>query len=131
DCAVAEPLVTRLDEDLMAVEARVRPGFAPGGGRANLPRGSRAFLPRPESLAAAVERLGDDLDRVRYQERLDTVIVVNVASTEPPLELTLDHERLARFRRVIQQDRCALVTPSMISAYSAPERGYAYVNFTP
>src|SRR5207247_408584 len=79
----------------------------------------------------AVERLGDDLDRVRYQERLDTVIVVNVASTEPPLELTRDHERLDRFRRVIQQDRRALVTPSMIYAYAALDRGFSYVNFTP
>jgi len=131
DCAVPEPLVTRLDEDLMAVEARVRPGFAPGGGPANLPRGSRAFLPRRESLASAVERLGDDLDRVRREERLDTVIVVNVASTEPPLELTRDHERLDRFRRVIQQDRRALVTPSMIYAYAALDRGFSYVNFTP
>src|SRR5881396_3299499 len=95
DCAVPEPLVTRLDEDLRAVEARVRPGFAPGGGPANLPQGSRAFLPRRESLASAVERLGDDLDRARYQ------------------------------------DRRALVTPSMIYAYAALDRGFSYVNFTP
>src|SRR5213083_2809566 len=131
DCAVPEPLVTRLDEDLRAVEARVRPGFAPGGGPANLPQGSRAFLPRRESLASAVERLGDDLDRFRHAERLDTVIVVNVASTEPPLELTRDHARLEGFRRLIQRDRRERVTPSMVYAYAALGRGFPYVNFTP
>ncbi len=85
--AVAESLVARLEGDLQAVEARVRPGFADGGGPANCPRQSRFFLPRQEPLAAAVERLGDDLDRFRSEQKLDTVIVVNVASTEPPPSL--------------------------------------------
>src|SRR3989454_6049295 len=130
DAAVPEPLVAKLEADLKAVEARVRPGFADGAGPA-VRRAARAFVPRVESLPATVQRLGDDLDRFRADERLDTVIVVNVASTEPPLELTRDHERLDRVRRVIQHDRRTLVTPSMVYAYAALERGFPYVNFTP
>src|SRR5438132_1200030 len=130
DAAVPESLVTRLEADLKAVEARVRPGFADGAGPA-VRRAARAFVPRGESLPAAVQRLGDDLDRFRAEERLNSVIVVNVASTEPPLELTRDHERLDRFQRMIQQDRRAFVTPSMVYAYAALERGFSYVNFTP
>src|SRR3989454_1648484 len=130
DAAVPESLVTRLEADLKAVEARVRPGFADGAGPA-VRRAARAFVPRVESLPATVQRLGDDLDRFRADERLDTVIVVNVASTEPPLELTRDHERLDRLQRVIQHDRRTLVTPSMVYAYAALERGFPYVNFTP
>src|SRR3990172_4088108 len=38
DAAVAESLVAQLEGDLTAVEARVRPGFADGGGAANRPR---------------------------------------------------------------------------------------------
>jgi len=79
DAADAESLVARLEGDLQAVEARVRPGFADGGGPANRPPRARAFLPRSESLAAAVERLGDDLDRFGSKQKLDTVVVVNVA----------------------------------------------------
>src|SRR3989441_1437362 len=130
DAAVAESLVTRLEADLKAVEARVRPGFADGAGPA-VHRAARAFVPRGESLQAAIQRLGDDLDRFRAEERLDTVIVMNVASTEPPLELTRDHDRLDRLQRVIQHDRRTLVTPSMLYAYAALERGFPYVNFTP
>src|SRR3989442_658496 len=129
--AVAESLVTGVEGDLKSVEAHIGPGFVLGGGPANRPRGTRAFLPRGESLAVAVERLGDDLDRFRREERLDTVIVVTVASTEPPMELTRDHARLDLFRRVIQRDRRALVTPSIVYAYAALERGFPYVNFTP
>ena len=131
DSAVPESLVAKLEAELREVEGRVRPGFADGGGPAARPRKTRAFVPRGEALAAAVERLGDDLDRFRSTQRLDTVIVVNVASTEPPLELTGEHRRLDRFRRVIQQDRHALVTPSLVYAYAALERGFPYVNFTP
>lgn len=101
DSAVPESLVAKVEDELRAVEARVRPGFADGGGPATPTRRRRAFLPRGEALAAVVERLGDDLDRFRSEQRLDTVIVVNVASTEPPLALTRDHRRLDRFRGLI------------------------------
>src|SRR2546427_3457716 len=131
DGAVAEALGRGPEAALNSVEARIRPGFVRGGALATRPRETRAFLPRGESLAVAVERLGDDLDRFRREGRLDTVIVVNVASTEPPMELTRDHARLDLFRRVIQRDRRARVTPSMVYAYAALERGFPYVNFTP
>src|SRR3989454_5853017 len=131
DAAIAESLVTELEADLRAVEARVRPGFADGGGPANRPARRDAFVPRGESLAGVVERLGDDLDRFRREQRLETVIVVNVAATEPSCELTRDHQRLDRFRRAIQNNRRALVTPSMVYAYAALDRGFPYVNFTP
>jgi myo-inositol-1-phosphate synthase len=131
DAAVPESLVARLEADLRAVEARVRPGFADGGGPATRTRRARGFVPRGEKPAAAVERLGDDLDRFRRAERLDTVVVVNVASTEPPLALGREHQRLDKFRRLIQQNRRAALTPSMVYAYAALERGFPYVNFTP
>jgi Myo-inositol-1-phosphate synthase len=57
--------------------------------------------------------------------------VVNLAATEPSGELTRDHQRLDRFRRVIDQNHAGLVTPSMLYAYAALERGFPYLNFTP
>ena len=109
----------------------MRPGFADGGGPANRPSRRAAFVPRGEPLAATVDRLGGDLDGFRRDHGLDTVIVVNVASTEPSRALSSDHQRLDRFQRVIQENRRALVTPSMVYAYAALERGFPYVNFTP
>lgn len=73
DGAVSEALVTRLEPDLKAAEARVKPGFAAGGGPANRPSHRAGFVPRTESLAAAVERLGDDLDGFRREHELETV----------------------------------------------------------
>src|SRR5438093_3854810 len=131
DSAVPESLVAQLEVDLRAVAARVRPGFADGGGPANRPSRRRGFMPRDEALSATIERLGDDLAAFRRDNGLETVIVVNVASTEPSRALSGEHHRLDRFQRVIQENRRALVTPSMVYAYAALERGFPYVNFTP
>src|SRR2546427_6873283 len=85
DAAVPESLVTALEADLKAVEARVRPGFADGAGPA-VRRAARAFVPRGESLQAAIQRLGDDLDRLRAEERLNSGIAAEVGSDRPPLQ---------------------------------------------
>jgi myo-inositol-1-phosphate synthase len=131
DRALPPGIVDALRKDLEAVEARVRPGFLEGGGPATRAFAKKAFVKRREPVAAAVERFGDDLDAFRRAHRLETVIVVNLASTEPPIALGRDHQRIEAFRRLIQEDRRASLTPSMLYAYAALERGFPYVNFTP
>src|SRR6266849_3550407 len=42
---------------------------------------------RPETARSAIERIQADLQSFRETNRLDQVIVVGVASTEPPFEL--------------------------------------------
>src|SRR2546427_2529004 len=101
DGAVAESLVTGLEADLKSVEARIRPGVVLGGGPANRPRGTRAFLPRGESLAVAVERLGDGLGRFRREGGVRTGVVVDGAASEAPAERTRGHARPGPFPPVL------------------------------
>ena len=131
DRAVPPSLVDALADDLCEAESRVRPGVVDGGGPATRAFARSSFVGRRVPLAAAVERLGDDLDAFRRDHRLDTVIVVNLASTEAPLSLGRGHQRLESFGRLIQDDRRAALTPSMLYAYAALARGFPYVNFTP
>jgi myo-inositol-1-phosphate synthase len=131
DRAVPAGLVAALEDDLRAVEMRIRPGFAQGGGPATRTLAASAFVRQKESLAAAVTRLGDDLDRFREEHELATVVVVNLASTEPPISLGPEHATLEGVRRLLQEDRRARVTPSLVYGYAALERGMPYVNFTP
>src|SRR2546430_17131081 len=63
DAAVPESLVTRLEADLKAGAARVRPGFPDGAGPAGR-RAARAFVPPGEALPAAVQRPGGDPRRL-------------------------------------------------------------------
>jgi len=131
DRALPPGLLEALDTELEAVEKAVRPGVLDGAGPAARTFAKQSFLPRRESLRQAAQRLGDDLDAFRRQHRLDTLVVVNLASTEPPIELGPEHQRLEGFRRLLQQNRRTRVTASMQYAYVALERGYPYVNFTP
>ena len=131
DRALSAELVEAVEADLKVVEGRIRPGFLDGGGPATRSLADRAFLPQKEPLAAAADRLGDDLDRFRAEHGLETVVVVNLASTEAPIPLGPEHRRLESFRRLIQQNRRRRVTPSILYAYAALERGIPYVNFTP
>ena len=131
DRALPAGLVDALASELQEVEARVRPGVVEGGGPATRALARSAFVGRRAPLAKVVERLGDDLDTFRRTHGLDTVVVVNLASTEPPIELGGEHQRLESFRRLLQQNRTTRVTASMLYAYAALERGCAYVNFTP
>jgi myo-inositol-1-phosphate synthase len=131
DRALPSGLVAALDDDLAVVEGRVRPGFLDGGGPATRALASRRFVGKRESLAVVAQRLGDDLDRFRAEHTLDTVVVVNLASTEASIPLGPEHRRLESFRRILQTNRRERLTPSMLYAYATLERGYPYINFTP
>jgi myo-inositol-1-phosphate synthase len=131
DRALPPGLVAGLEDDLKVADFRVRQGFFDNGGPATRGLARAVRGERRESLAATVERLGDDLDTFRTEHRLETVIVVNVASTESTIPLNADHERIESFQRLIQLDRRSSLTPSMLYAYAALERGCPYVNFTP
>lgn len=131
DRAIPPGLVAALEDDLLAVESRIRPGVVNGSGPAARALAAPAVRRRREGLEAAIERLGDDLDRFGSDHRLDTVVVVNVASTEPPVALGPEHERLDRLQQLVQLDRWKAFAPSMIYACAALGRGYPYINFTP
>lgn len=131
DRALPSDLVRVVEEDLETVDGRIRPGFLDGGGPATRSVAALVDLPRNEPLTAAVERLGQDLDRFRAEHSLETVIVVNLASTEAPITPGPEHRRLESFRRLIQRNRRRCVTPSVLYAYVALDRGFPYLNFTP
>jgi myo-inositol-1-phosphate synthase len=131
DRALGGGLIAALEDDLKAVETRVRPGFAHGAGPATPSRATRPVRRQRESLRHVAERLGEDLDRFRQEHRLKRIIVVDLASMERPVPLQPEHAELEGFRRLIQKDLLSHVTPSMLYAYVALERGCPYVNFTP
>jgi myo-inositol-1-phosphate synthase len=124
-------LVAALEDDLMAAEVNIREGYMEGSGPATRALGGRGARRRRETLAAAIRRLGDDLDQFRADHHLDSLVVVNVASTEAPLALGPEHEHLETLERLVQGDARGSFSPSMVYAYAALERGYPFVNFTP
>ncbi len=130
---VFEPaLVEACRADLVAWAESVRPGTVLNAGErigrlADLPAAQVAETPR-----AAIERIKADMARFRETQQLDRVIVLNVASTEPPFPLTEAHDSLAQFEQAcVKKGDNPLLPASSLYALAAIDLGFAYVNFTP
>jgi myo-inositol-1-phosphate synthase len=93
---------------------------------ADLPEAQKIGSPRE-----AIERIQADLQGFQTNHRLDQVVVVNVASTEPPFELTDDHRRLDALEAALDRAGPPALPASGIYAYAALDLGLPYVNFTP
>jgi myo-inositol-1-phosphate synthase len=90
--------------------------------------GSRA---EPRSLGGLVEQFRRDLKEFREKHRLDQVVVVNVASTEPPPEPGPELESLEAFEAALHDAAAPPIPASALYAYAALDLGLPYVNFTP
>jgi myo-inositol-1-phosphate synthase len=117
--------------DLTAWSANVRPGTilqSNGAIRAmaDLPEAQKARSPRE-----AIDRAQADLKAFQAKHRLEQVVVINVASTEPPFELADEHRRLESLEAALDRSTPAVLPASGIYAYAALDLGLPYVNFTP
>jgi myo-inositol-1-phosphate synthase len=120
-------LVDQVSGALAAAEREIRPG-APGAGEGDGPQGP------------LVARLAADLTAFRERHRLAHVVVINLASTEPPVEPHPAHASLAALRAALDGggpdsggaggDR-RILPASSLYACAAFTAGCGYVNFTP
>lgn len=84
-----------------------------------------------ETRRDQVNAVRADLRRFRDEERLDGMVVLNLASTERWPDLAAPVlQSAAEFEAGLDADDQA-ITPSMIYAYAAITEGAGYVNFTP
>jgi len=125
-------LVEPCQEQLAEWTENVRPGTVLHSGPtisrlADLPEVQTAETPR-----AAIGRIQADLQQFREKHRLDQLVVVNVASTEPPFPLGEPHQNLRRFEAACQvKGHAPLLPASSLYALAALDLGLPYVNFTP
>jgi myo-inositol-1-phosphate synthase len=117
--------------ELAAWSANVRPGTVI---RTNDTIRSLADHPdvlKVRSPREAIDRVQADLRAFQTRHKLDQVVVINVASTEPPFELTDEHRRLEVLEAALDRATPAALPPSGLYAYAALDAGLPYVNFTP
>ncbi|HMP01951.1 MAG TPA: inositol-3-phosphate synthase [Gemmatales bacterium] len=87
---------------------------------------------RRELPRQAIDRIKRDLADFRRREKLEQVVVVNVASTEAPTPLAELHESLALLGPALETaSEPSPLPPSSLYALAALELGLVYVNFTP
>jgi myo-inositol-1-phosphate synthase len=122
-------LVARLKPDLDRVDGQTRVGTIQNVGPTIEGLADHSVRKLRESPKAAIERLKEDFRDFCRRQHLDGLVVVNVASTEPPLETPLPH-RWKDLARLLDRKRCPLPA-STLYAIAALDSGYPYINFTP
>lgn len=112
--------------------ANVCPGTVLSAGETISRLADRPDLPSDRTPRLAIDRLKVDLQRFQTEQRLQQVVVVHVASTEPPAPLGELHESWPRLRSALESpSEPSIVPASSLYALAAIELGWPYVNFTP
>lgn len=80
-------------------------------------------------LEDIVNRMARDMKEFKDRNNLRTVIVVNLASTEPPIKNPI--QTIQKFTDAIRKNKKELISASIIYAYAAFKNRFPFINFTP
>jgi myo-inositol-1-phosphate synthase len=127
--AVSVESLAKSRDELDAIDARIRPGTTR---RVGTTITALADLPLPEDGTAhdTIVRLQADLREFQDANRLETVVVLNVASTEGAVNAASWPKRWAELESLLNDDDCPLPASSLY-AVAALDLGFSYINFTP
>jgi myo-inositol-1-phosphate synthase len=134
--AVRPEIVERCRAELDEIDRRVRPGTIHNVGPAICGLADPA-VPRERSLREILARLRQDIEGFRAAAGAEHVVVVNLASTEPPAETAGLPATWAEMERDLAAGNRSAATAvdalpaSALYAIAALDLGCTYINFTP
>jgi len=112
------------------VESRLRPGTLVATGDRIRSLADPRTAAVVEAPRAAIDRVRGDIEAFQRAEGLGHVVVVNVASTEPPPTLPIPEDFATVEPLLSSAEKCPLPASSLYFL-AAAEAGASYVNFTP
>jgi myo-inositol-1-phosphate synthase len=125
-----EKLIEACQPDLAAWSENVRPGTVLHAGDTIARMADMPEVHRADTARYAVETIQTDLLAFKEANRLDQVVVVNVASTEPPFVPGSEYDTPEQVRKLLESRQWNLPA-STLYAWSAIDLGLPFVNFTP
>jgi myo-inositol-1-phosphate synthase len=117
--------------DLETWSANIRPGVVYKPNAAITALVDRNDVRQARSPREAIDAIQADLKAFKAAHKLDQIVVVNAASTEPPFELGEEQKSLERLLPALDRSAPAALPTSSIYAFAAIDAGFAYVNLTP
>jgi myo-inositol-1-phosphate synthase len=125
-------LVAKCKAELDRIDKNIKPGTLWNVGSAieEISGDEPRKLKYKETPRAAIDRLQRDLQEFQKKNDLDQVVVVNLASTEPPVDEDALPTRWKDLAKTLSKKTCPLPASSLY-AIAALELGFPYVNFTP
>jgi myo-inositol-1-phosphate synthase len=124
-------LIEACAPELESWSANVRPGVVYRPSAAVTAIADRPDVRQARTPREAIELIQTDLRAFQKAHRLDQLVVFNSASTEPPFELTEDHQSLDRLQPALDRSTPGILPTSSLYAFAALDAGYPYVNMTP
>jgi myo-inositol-1-phosphate synthase len=127
----SESLLSACGPTLDRWSKNVRPGvvFRPSSVVAAM--ADRADVLHAATPRAAIEQIQSDLRAFQAENKLDQIVVVNVASTEPPFETSAEHQSLAALETILDRASPPPLPTSSLYAFAAIDAGFPFVNGTP
>ena len=126
DAQLLDATRTELEE----VDTRIRAGTLSNVGETIRKLAEGQQLEQEIGPRATIHRLQHDLESFRDDHQLSDVVVVNLASTEAPLDEDLWPQTWAEVESQLDSGDCQLPASTMY-AIAALDLGMPYVNFTP
>ncbi|MEW6521455.1 MAG: inositol-3-phosphate synthase [Thermodesulfobacteriota bacterium] len=123
-------LFDRLAGEFAAVEADISPGTCRNCG-AMIQGLAETSLNGGKTVLEELACIRGQISAFRQKHGLDAVVVINLASTEPPLALASHHYEVEQFAERIAANDGEAVQASTLYAYAAIQEGCPYINFTP
>jgi myo-inositol-1-phosphate synthase len=128
--AIPPELLEAAADFFAAVESRLRPGLLAGSGERIRSLADPAAAESGETPRRGLARIRADLEAFAASERLDHVVVVNLASTEPPPERPIPRA-YAEVEPLLDDTAACPLPASSLYFLAAVEAGASYINFTP
>lgn len=129
--ALQAELVTACRRELSRIDKNIQPGTLINVGSAISELADGPQKRRHENATATIERLQQDLTDFAKRNKLDDIIVVNVASTEPPFDDKALPRKWKDLDKKLSSAKQCPVGASSLYAIAALDLGYPYINFTP
>ena len=111
-------------------DKNIRPGIMVNVGQTIEGLSSSDRVAVVEGAREAVKQVQADLQEFTKQNECDRVVVVNLASTEPPVDAAKLPQDWPEFEKLLDDASCPLPS-STLYAIASLELGFPFVNFTP
>jgi len=125
-------LLQSIEAELKAFDENVKPGtLIHVGDTIRSLAGEAVRQYDEESLQETISRLSGDITAFQKKHDLAHVVVVNLASTEPPVQQSAKELTLAELKEALASAVTSPVPASTIYAIAAINAGCSHLNFTP
>ncbi|MFH1999783.1 MAG: inositol-3-phosphate synthase, partial [Planctomycetota bacterium] len=111
-------ILHKLEAEVRLMEEEIRPGACINSGAAVEKIADRDYALQGSSLRDVVRQIRNDIKAFREKHALKRIVAINLASTEPLLDMVPGHENLEKLELLLDENQGNRVRASMLYAYA-------------